>query len=179
MSRSSASAPDSLAARNQLDWLHLTHASTPGPLLNEWQRRAHSRLGRWLFARSLWRRAPYLRILRPRLLELRPALCRVALASSKHVRSSEGTVHSAALSSLCELGAALVTEVTLPWKLYASARGLSIEYLQPARSDVTATARLDKSEWLGTERIAVPVSLLDSDGAEVARGVVSLQVAPG
>jgi hypothetical protein len=41
---------------------------------------------------------------------------------------------------------------------------------------VTATARLDKTEWSDTQNVGVPVSVVDDKGAEVVRAVISINV---
>jgi len=92
-----------------------------------------------------------------------------------HIRS----VHALAMGNLCELAAGMVTEVTLPANLRWLPRGMTIEYLRRAESDVTATARLTKSEWTGgPENIAVPVSVVDASGTEVVRAVITMYVSP-
>jgi hypothetical protein len=55
---------------------------------------------------------------------------------------------------------------------------MTIEYLAKAESDVTATARLEKSEWTQAENVAVPVSVHDVNGKEVVRAVISMYVSP-
>jgi hypothetical protein len=55
---------------------------------------------------------------------------------------------------------------------------MTIEYLAKAETDVTATARLDKTEWAGAENIGVPVSVHDVNGKEVVRAVISMYVSP-
>jgi hypothetical protein len=57
-------------------------------------------------------------------------------------------------------------------------RGMTIEYLAKAETDVVATARLDKTEWAGAENISVPVTVADMNGKEVVRAVISMYVSP-
>ena len=44
---------------------------------------------------------------------------------------------------------------------------------------MSATARLDKSEWMLAGNVAVPVSVADKNGNEVVRAVITMHVAPG
>ena len=87
-----------------------------------------------------------------------------------------GSVHTLAIANLCELAASTVTEVTLPAGMTWQSRGMTIEYLRRAESDVTATARLDKTEWGETQNVAVPVSAVDRNGSEVVRAVITMRV---
>jgi hypothetical protein len=71
-----------------------------------------------------------------------------------------------------------VTEVTTPPGTRWIPRGMTIEYLRKAETEVSATARLDKSEWAPTGSVAVPVSVTDKNGNEVVRAVITMHVSP-
>jgi acyl-coenzyme A thioesterase PaaI-like protein len=161
-----------------MDWLTMTHTSAVGPVLRSWQKLAGSRLGRWLFARAVTRRAPYFATIKPRFVELQPALCKVWMPKRRKVTNHLGTVHALAMGNLCELAAGMVTEVSVPPTLRWIPRGMTIEYLRKAETGVTATARLDKSEWSDTQNIGVPVSVVDETGSEVVRAVITMYVSP-
>jgi|SRR5690606_32481523 len=162
-----------------MDWLTLTHATPIGPTLKAWQKLSGSRWGRWMFARTVCRRAPYFATIKPRFLELRPTACRVEMRKRRAVENHIRTVHALAMGNLCELAAGMVTEVTLPTTMRWIPRGMTIEYLRPAETDVTATARLDKTEWSGAaENVGVPVSVVDRNGREVVRAVITMYVSP-
>ena len=95
------------------------------------------------------------------------------------VENHIGSVHALAMGNLCELAAGMVTEVTIPTAMRWLPRGMTIEYLRRAESDVTATARLIKIEWPGhSENIAVPVTIIDANGTEVVRAVITMYVSP-
>jgi len=72
----------------------------------------------------------------------------------------------------------MCTEVTIPVGMRWIPRGMTIEYLAKAETDIIATARLDKTEWTGAENIGVPVSVQDANGKEVVRAVISMYVSP-
>jgi acyl-coenzyme A thioesterase PaaI-like protein len=146
--------------------------------LAAWQKRSGSRLGRWLFTRAVCKRAPYFAWLRPHFLELRPALCVVLMPKHRATAGAEGSVHALAVATLCELAASTVAEVTVPASMGGHTRGMTIEYLRKAESDVTATARLDKAEWGEAQNVAIPVSAVDRNGTEVVRAVITLRVEP-
>jgi acyl-coenzyme A thioesterase PaaI-like protein len=162
-----------------MDWPTMTETTSIGPTLKAWHRHAASSLGRWLFARMVCRRAPYFRTIRPRFVELRPTFCKIAMRRRRAVENHLGAIHTLALGNLCELAAGMVTEVTTPPSTRWLARGMTIEYLRKAESDVSATARLDKSEWSAAANVAVPVSVSDKNGNEVVRAVITMHVAPG
>jgi acyl-coenzyme A thioesterase PaaI-like protein len=149
------------------------------PTLSQWQKRSQSRFGRWLFTRSVCSRQPYFASIKPYFMELRPALCVVLLPRRNATGGPGATVHPLAIATLCELAASTVTEVTAPPGTSWYSRGMTIEYLRRAETDVTATARLDKAEWGGdVHNIAVPVSAVDRNGAEVVRAVITVRIEP-
>jgi acyl-coenzyme A thioesterase PaaI-like protein len=161
-----------------MDWLTMTDTTSIGPTLRAWIRAHRSAFGRWLFARMVSKRAPYFGTIKPKFLDLQPTLCRVSMRKRRAVENHIGTVHALAMGNLCELAAGMCTEVTIPVGMRWIPRGMTIEYLAKAETDVTATARLDKSEWAGAENIGVPVTVHDVNGKEVVRAVISMYVSP-
>ena len=143
-----------------------------------WERLSQSRLGRWRFARAMNRRAPYFASIKPHFLELRPALSIVFMPRHPTTAGNARTVHALAIANLCELAATTVAEVTVPVGMNWQTRGMTIEYLRRAESDVTATARLDTTEWGDAQNVAVPVSAVDRNGTEVVRAVITVRVEP-
>lgn len=171
-------ATDVHTARPQMDWLTMTDTTSAGPTLRAWIRLQRSSFGRWLFARTVSRRAPYFGTIKPRFLDLQPKLCRVAMRKRRAVENHIGTVHALAMGNLCELAAGMCTEVTIPPAMRWIPRGMTIEYLAKAETDIVATARLDKTEWAGAENLSVPVTVTDANGKEVVRAVISMYVSP-
>ena len=161
-----------------MDWLTLTDTTTAGPTLRAWIRLHKSTFGRWLFGRTVCRRAPYFATIKPKFLDLQPKLCRVWMPRRRAVQNHIGTVHALAMGNLCELAAGMCTEVTIPFGMRWIPRGMTIEYLAKAETDVMATARLEKTEWTQAENVAVPVSVTDAQGKEVVRAVISMYVSP-
>jgi acyl-coenzyme A thioesterase PaaI-like protein len=147
----------------QMDWLTMTDTTQAGPTLRAWIRAHRSAFGRWLFARTVCKRAPYFGTIKPKFLDLQPKLCRVSMQKRRAVENHIHTVHALAMGNLCELAAGLC---------------MTIEYLAKAETDVIATARLDKTEWAGAENIGVPVTVTDTNGKEVVRAVISMYVSP-
>jgi acyl-coenzyme A thioesterase PaaI-like protein len=156
----------------------MTETIPAGPALRAWMRLQRTGLGRWLFSWIVARRAPYLRTIKPRFLELQPRLCRVWFRKRRAVENHIGTVHALAIGNLCELAAGMCTEVTIPAGMRWIPRSMTIEYLAKAATDVTATARLEKGEWTGAETVGVPVTVTDAAGTEVVRAVINMYVSP-
>ena len=162
----------------QSDWLTRSDTTSVGPTLRAWLRLHRTAFGRWMFARTVSKRAPYFGTIKPRFVDLQPKLCRVSMRKRRAVENHIGTVHALAMGNLCELAAGMCTEVTIPVGMRWIPRGMTIEYLAKAETDVVATAHLDKTEWAGAENVAVPVSVTDASGKQVVRAVISMYVSP-
>jgi acyl-coenzyme A thioesterase PaaI-like protein len=173
-----ADAPRPADPAAQIDWLAMPSAASVPAALRHWNRLSGSRLGRWLFARGVCRKAPYFATIAPRFIELAPTLCRVSMPRRRAVENHIGTVHALAIGNLCELAAGMVSEVTVPDSMRWIPRGMTIEYLRKADSDVTATARLDRNEWREGGNVGVPVTVVDTRGEEVVRAVITMYVSP-
>lgn len=171
-------ATDAQPSRPQMDWLTMNTTTTAGPTLRAWARARSSAFGRWWFARAVSKRAPYFGTIKPKFLDLEPKLCRVSMRKRRAVENHIRTVHALAMGNLCELAAGMCTEVTIPVGMRWIPRGMTIEYLAKAETDVIATARLDKTEWAGPENVGVPVTVTDTHGKEVVRAVISMYVSP-
>ena len=116
----------------QSDWLTRTDTTAAGPTLRAWMRLQRSSFGRWMFARTVCRRAPYFGTIKPRFIDLQPKLCRVSMRKRRAVENHIHTVHALAMGNLCELAAGLCTEVTIPVGMRWIPRGMTIEYLAKA-----------------------------------------------
>jgi acyl-coenzyme A thioesterase PaaI-like protein len=145
-------------------------------VLRHYQRLSPWPGGRWLFARIVTLNAPYFASILPRFHELRPGLCEVSLRKRRAVLNHIGTVHAIAMANLCELACGMLMEVTIPTTMRWIPRGMTIEYLRKAETDVRGMARLDKKEWADAEDIGVPVSVTDRNGTEVVRAVITMYV---
>jgi len=135
-------------------------------------------LGRWLFSRLICLRAPYFASINPLFRDLRPGRAEVSMRKRRRVQNHIGTVHALAMGNLCEIAAGLVMEATLPGKLRWIPRGMNIEYLRKAETDVVATALLPERSWGEAEDVPVAVTVKDKMDQEVVRAVISMYVSP-
>jgi acyl-coenzyme A thioesterase PaaI-like protein len=135
-------------------------------------------LGRWLFSRVICLRAPYFSSISPRFRDLCPGRAEVAMRKRRRVQNHIGTVHALAMGNLCEIAAGLVMEATLPTTMRWIPRGMNIEYLHKAQTDVTAVATLADRTWGTAEDVPVNVSVTDATGQEVVSAVIRMYVSP-
>jgi len=147
-------------------------------VLNLYQRISGFPGGRWLFTRIVCFRAPYFGSIRPQFVELRPGIARVSMKKRRSVQNHIGGVHALAMGNLCELAAGMMTEVTMPRNMRWIPRGMTIQYLRQARSDVSAEARLELREYNQKEDVVVDVEVMDREGTRVVRAEITMYISP-
>jgi acyl-coenzyme A thioesterase PaaI-like protein len=136
-------------------------------------------LGRWLFTRLICLRAPYFSSIRPVFRDLGPGSATVFIRKRRRVQNHIGTIHALAMGNLCELGAGLVMESTLPPELRWIPKGMSISYLAKAETDITAVATLQERPWGTAADVPVEVSVRDAGGTEVVHATITMYVSAG
>jgi acyl-coenzyme A thioesterase PaaI-like protein len=133
--------------------------------------------GRWLFTRAVCWRAPYFASVRPSITELAPGYCEVRIANRRRVRNHLGTVHAIAMANMCELAAGLATEVTIPTSLRWIPRGMTIEYLKKAGSNLRAVCQLGEAPaWRDGLELTMPVLVLDASDTPVVHAHIRMWV---
>lgn len=150
--------------------------STDNLTLRTWERLSALPFGRWLFSRIVCLRAPYFGSISPLIEELGRERVTARVRKRRRVQNHIGTVHALAMGNLCELCAGVLMEAAVPADRRWIPRGMTIEYLAKAATDVSATAHITKSEWADGENVAVPVSVTDTNGAEVVRAVITMYI---
>ena len=156
----------------------MTGANQPPVVLKMWQRLSPNPVGRWLFTRTICRRAPYFGTISPRFHELVPGFCHVSMKKRRRVQNHIGTVHALAMGNLCELAAGVLMEATPPHGMRWIPKGMQIRYLAKAPTDISATARIEPLPWTEAQDVMVPVSVTDTDGNEVVQSDITMYVSP-
>ena len=117
--------------------------SAANSTLGLWNRLAPLPAGKWLFSRLVCWKAPYFSSIRPHFDELRPGYSAVSLPKRRAVHNHIGTVHAIAMCNLAELAGGTMTEVTTPTSHRWIPKGMTVEYLKKAETDLRAVAELD------------------------------------
>ena len=142
-----------------------------------WARLGGNGFGRWLFSRAICLKAPYFGSIRPLFQRLEPGLCEVRFRKRRAVLNHIGTVHAIAMCNAAELAGGLVTEVTLPDTHRWIPKGMRVEYLKTAATDLVATARCTLPETLADQQtLQVAVEVRDTSGSTVFRALIDMHV---
>jgi acyl-coenzyme A thioesterase PaaI-like protein len=142
-----------------------------------WQRLSPLPGGRWLFSHLVCRRAPYFATIRPRIVELRPGRCEVRIRKRRAVENHLGTVHAIAICNMAELAAGLASDATVPTSHRWIPKGMTVDYLRKADTDLRALAELELMPALGEKaELPVYVTVFDVAGESVCRATIRMWV---
>ena len=151
-------------------------AGVESAIMNKWRRAQATRLGRWIFSRSVGRFAPYSGTIRPRIEEIEPGRSVVTMRDRKAVRNHLRSIHAVALTNLIELSGSLsIIGAMHPGTRMIPVR-LESEFLKKARGTVTAEASCEPpdADFLG--ELQATVIVRDPSGNEVTRGRVTVVI---
>lgn len=148
--------------------------------LSIWHRLNHWPGGRWLFSRIVALKAPYFRSINARFVSLEAGRCVVTLRKRRAVSNHIGTVHAIAICNMAELAAGTMSEATTPATHRWIPKGMTVEYLKKAATDLTAVAVFDPTPTFDdvAKDALVKVSVTDRAGQEVVRAVITMWISP-
>ena len=146
--------------------------------LMAWRRLSPRPGGRWLFSRIVCLKAPYFGSIRPRFVDLRPGRCELRIRNRRAVRNHLGTVNAIAMCCMAELAAGTMIDATLPPTHRWIPRGMTVEYLKKAATDLHAVAEFAAELKPGESAAEVPVivRVLNVQDEVVFRAVIQMWV---
>jgi acyl-coenzyme A thioesterase PaaI-like protein len=143
-----------------------------------YQKLAGLPLGKKIFSAAVCLKAPYFSSIRPRFVDLRPGRSVVTMRKRRAVQNHLGTVHALAAGNLCELAAGTVMEASLPAGMRWIPKGMDIQYLAKAETDITAHAEAPTDYPPDSREVPITVQVTDTAGREVVRAVIRMWVSP-
>ena len=147
-------------------------------LLRWWGRLAGVPGGKWAFSKLVGWKAPYSGSVKPRVEELAPGWCRVAIRNG--LRSAHRSrIHAVALLNVAEAASGLATLAALPGDVRGIITRLEIEFSKKARGRITADCRTSPPANIEapTPHVA-EVTLTDESGDPVALARATWTLAP-
>ena len=151
----------------------------PNSTLDTWRRLSTKPAGKWAFTRVVCWKAPYFGSIRPMLVDLRPGLCEVHMKKRRRVLNHIGTVHAIAMCNMAELAGGTMTEVTVPSDYRWIPKGMTVEYITKAETDLKAVARIDPiPSFAEAADLPVTVTVTDAGNQPVLRAVITMWVSP-
>lgn len=135
--------------------------------------------GLMLFSRAVCLQAPYFSSISPRILALEPGRCEVRIRKRRAVTNHIGTVHAIAMCNMAELAGGLMTDVSIPGSHRWIPKGMTVEYLKKAETDLIASARIDGELTLDQPfELPALVEVKDTAGELVFRARIAMWVSP-
>jgi acyl-coenzyme A thioesterase PaaI-like protein len=120
--------------------------------------------------------APYFTTINPLISALRPGHATVQVPFSREITNHLGTVHAIAMCNAAELAAGTMTDVSIPAGARWIPKGMTVEYLAKAKSDVTAVADGEAVDWQTEGDKIVPVDIHDAEGKKVFTARITMNV---
>lgn len=155
--------------------------SKPNFALGLWQRLSNKPGGKWLFSRAIAEKAPYFKTIYPRFETLAPGRCVITAPLRRAVKNHIGTFHAIAMCNMAEVAGGMLTEVTVPESTHRwIPKGMTVEYLKKAETDLRAVAELNPLPVFGAAATELPVEVKVFDTHEqlVFRAVITMWVTP-
>lgn len=132
-----------------------------------------------VFSKMTCQTAPYFSTINPLISELKTNRCVVQLPFAKEVTNHLGTVHAIAMCNAAELAAGVMTNVSIPAGARWIPKGMTVEYLAKAKTDLTATASGEGVDWGSEGDKIVPVDITDAEGKTVFTARITMNVKLG
>lgn len=133
-------------------------------------------VGSQAFSQMACQVAPYFSTINPLVTELRPGSAQVQVPFRREITNHLGTVHAIALCNAAELAAGMMTDVSIPAGARWIPKGMTVEYLAKAKTDVTAVANGETLDWQTEGDKIVPVDVHDAEGKKVFTARITMNV---
>jgi acyl-coenzyme A thioesterase PaaI-like protein len=134
--------------------------------------------GRRLFTTAFRRRAPYFASAHVEVRAMAPHYGEVTVPLRRSTQNHIGTVHAIAVCNGLEAAMGLLAEATVPPGMRWLPRGMDVEYVAKADTEVTCIAESTTADWDGAPDVPVTVTGTTADGTVAVRGTIRLWVTP-
>lgn len=132
--------------------------------------------GRWLFSRVASFKAPYFGSISPYVKELTSSKCLIVMRKKRAVTNHLGTIHAIAMCNMCEFSFGLTMEAGIPRHLRWIPKGMTVRYLKPGKTHLTATCDFPQILNLTPGDHVVPVVVKDLNDVVVMEADITVYV---
>ncbi|MEE9901905.1 MAG: hotdog fold domain-containing protein [Acinetobacter haemolyticus] len=146
--------------------------------LDLWNKASAFPAGKWTFTRMLCLKAPYFSSIAPLFEELKPNYCKISIKKKRSVLNHIGTVHAIAMCNMAELAGGTMTEVTVPSSHRWIPKGMTVEYLKKAETDLIAIASPveENYDWDKAGEYLVNVDVFDKANEKVFHAKITMWI---
>lgn len=132
--------------------------------------------GKKLFTKLICIKAPYFQSIRPVFTRLEPGFGEILMKNRRRVRNHINSIHAIAMCNMCELVGGTVLECSIPSHLRWIPKEMRVEYLKVARTDLTASCRIEETVWQDAMELPLVVEVVDTNGILVLRATITMHV---
>lgn len=147
-------------------------------VLTLWTTLSTKPFGKMIFSKIICWKAPYFGSIKPRFVALRPGYAEVTMQKRRAVENHIRTIHAIALCNLAELGAGTMMEASLSKNMRWLPKGMTVQYLKKAETDVVAFCRADDLDDGAAREVVVSVDIKDKNGDIVTHAKINMWVSP-
>ena len=146
--------------------------------LELWNKASALPAGKWTFTRMLCLKAPYFSSISPLFQALKPNSCKISIKKKRSVLNHIGTVHAIAMCNMAELAGGTMTEVTVPATHRWIPKGMTVEYLKKAETDLIAIASPVEQnyDWDKAGEYLVNVDVFDKANEKVFHAKITMWI---
>ncbi|AZN69546.1 DUF4442 domain-containing protein [Acinetobacter haemolyticus] len=146
--------------------------------LDLWNKASAFPAGKWTFTRMLCLKAPYFSSIAPLFEELKPNYCKISIKKKRSLLNHIGTVHAIAMCNMAELAGGTMTEVTVPPSHRWIPKGMTVEYLKKAETDLIAIATPveENYDWDKAGEYLVNVDVFDTANEKVFHAKITMWI---
>ena len=147
-------------------------------VLKLWKKLSNKPAGKWTFSKMICLKAPYFGSISPTFEKLDANYCEIRIPKKRAVLNHIGTVHAIAMCNMAELAGGTMTEVTVPSSHRWIPKGMTVEYLKKADTDLVAIAMPAQPsfQWTEGSDYLVNVDVKDTQGEIVFHAVITMWV---
>lgn len=146
--------------------------------LKLWNRFKNKPAGKWTFSKLLCLKAPYFSSISPVFERLETNYAEIKIKKHRAVLNHIGTVHAIAMCNMAELAGGTMTDVTVPSTHRWIPKGMTVEYLKKAETDLIAIATpVERNfQWNQDSDYLVNVEVKDTQNNLVFKAVITMWV---
>lgn len=147
-------------------------------VLKLWKKFSNKPAGKWTFSKMICLKAPYFGSISPTFEKLDTNYCEIRIPKKRAVLNHIGTVHAIAMCNMAELAGGTMTEVTVPSSHRWIPKGMTVEYLKKADTDLVAIATPAETnfQWNAGSDYLVNVDVKDTANNTVFKAVITMWV---
>lgn len=144
-------------------------------VLNLFKKATKLPFGHKLFSMVVAFKAPYFSTISPLVRELRPNYCECWIKKRRGVQNHIKTVHVIAICNGLEMAMGIMAEASIPKHLRWIPKGMTVDYVAKANSDIRCVAQVDANDWAVGD-VMVEIKAFDDNDVIVVSGQIKLWV---